>query len=300
MRKLIFILFLFIFSFTNICQTTGQSARLESEYKLDVQKEDVAPLWDFIESNYCVQEIVLDGMKLSGEASEEIFIDNYFDVEDGRFAEMEISLRYRKRFKDDVLLKELVQLKTPFSEDKVVRNEIKFDVKSNKNFNDLSNRHPFLKLLSGSDKERMSHHLAAYKVRPEQVQESLKLKQKRRRAYIKDERGESVATITLDEVNNFSFPYQKYAEVELELNELRYTAADEAEREKMNLLNQNIKSKLSQNFPSLKVDQRSKYRKMKILIDESKWSFLYENGMWLFFGLIVGGSSLLFIKDQFI
>jgi len=300
LRKLLFISCFFIFNLSNICLTYGQSGRLESEYKLDIQEKDVGPLWDFIQSNYCIEDIKLDGIELSGEASEEIFIDNYFDLEDGRFSAMEISLRHRKRFKDDILLKELVQLKTPFSIDKVVRNEIKFDVKSKKKFNDISNRHDFLKLLSGEDVDRMSHHLAEYKVRPEQIQESLKLKQKRRRAYITDKEGESVATITLDEVNNFNFPFQKYAELELELNELRYTAADEEERLKMNSLNQTIKNQLSERFPNLKVDQRSKYRKMKVLIDDSKLSMLYENTMWLFFALVVGGSSFLFIKDQFI
>lgn len=300
MRKLVFISCFFLFNFSNICLTLGQSGRLESEYKLDVEDEDVTPLWNFIQSTYCVDDIKVHGIELNGEASEEIFIDNYFDLEDGRFSEMEISLRHRKRFKDDILLKELVQLKTPFSKDKVVRNEIKFDVKSDKSFTDISNRHPFLKLLSGSDRDRMSHHLTVYKVRPEQIQESLKLKQKRKRAYIKDKKGESVATITLDEVNNFNFPFQKYAELELELNEVRYTAADEEERSRMNSLNDAIKKQLSDKFPNLEVDQRSKYRKMKILIDGSKLSLIYGNVMWLFFGLVVGGSSILFIKDQFI
>lgn len=298
MRKPSFISIFICVSFINIYQTVGQSGRLESEYKLDIQSQDVEPLWDFIKTNYAQENFTIDDLTLQGEESIEVFIDKYFDLEDGSFSEAEISLRHRKRFKNDTLLKELVQLKTPFSKDKVVRNEIKFDVKKKKNLNDLSNRHPFLKLLSGEDRDRMSFHLAEFKVRPEQIQESLKLKQTRKRIYIKDVRGESIATITLDEVNNFSFPFQEYAELELELNEIRYTEADEKERARMNALNENIKTSLSDKFPNLKVDQRSKYRKMKLLIDESQVSFVYKNGIWLFFGLIVSLSSFLFIKDQ--
>ena len=298
MRKPSFISIFICVSFINIYQTVGQSGRLESEYKLDIQSQDVEPLWDFIKTNYAQENFTIDDLTLQGEESIEVFIDKYFDLEDGSFSEAEISLRHRKRFKNDTLLKELVQLKTPFSKDKVVRNEIKFDVKKKKNLNDLSNRHPFLKLLSGEDRDRMSFHLAEFKVRPEQIQESLKLKQTRKRIYIKDVRGESIATITLDEVSNFSFPFQEYAELELELNEIRYTEADEKERARMNALNENIKTSLSDKFPNLKVDQRSKYRKMKLLIDESQVSFVYKNGIWLFFGLIVSLSSFLFIKDQ--
>lgn len=265
-----------------------------------MQIDEVSGLWDFIKTTYCLEQVNEAGMTLAGEESIEVFIDQYFDMEDGRFSEMEISLRHRKRFKDDILLKELVQLKTPFSEDKVVRNEIKFDVKSNKKYNDITNRHAFLRLLNGSDKERMSYHLAEYKLRPEEIQESLKLKQTRSRVYLTDEIGESVATITLDEVSNFSFPFQKYAELELELNEVRYTQANEVERQKMNALNASIKSNLSEQFPNLKVDQRSKYRKMKILIDESTVSYLFGHSAWFFLGLVVLSSSFLFIKDQLI
>lgn len=298
MRKSIFISFLiYLFTFSlHLCY--AQDGRLESEYKLDVPKQDAEELWLFVQSKYGKDNFIENDLELSGEESIEVFIDQYFDLADLSLAEAEVSLRHRKRYKDNVLLKELIQLKTPFSEDKVVRNEIKFEVDENKRYNDLSVRHPFLKLLGRTDTERMSFHLAPFKIRPEDIQESIKLKQIRSRIYIKDQTGESVATITLDKVNNFSFPYQEYTEVELELNEIRYTLADEQERAKMNALNEDIKNKLSQKFPNLKVDQRSKYRKMKELKDGDILSTLYENLMWICFGSIVGLSSVLFIKDQ--
>jgi len=218
LSKYFSISFFLLFAFANICQTYGQSGRLESEYKLDIPKGEVASLWDMIKSDFGQESFQLDGVAFKGEASKEDFFDTYFDTEDGRFAEMEISLRYRKRFKDGILLKKLIQLKTPFSEDKVVRNEIKFEVDDDKKLSDLNSRHDFLKHVANSELDRLSYELASLKLRPEEIQQSLKLKQTRNRVYIKDEMGESIATITLDEVYNNTFPFQDYAELELELN----------------------------------------------------------------------------------
>ncbi len=298
MNKALSIFSLVCSLYFQISVTSGQSGRLESEYKLDIPLSEVSALWSFIKSNYALEHFTFNDMNLRGQESVELFIDQYFDEPNLSFAEAEISLRYRKRFKDDILLKELVQLKTPYSKDKVIRNEIKFDVDRKKNFDDLFIRHPLLRLLNGSDTERMRYHLADFGLRPEEIQESVKLKQRRSRIYISDNKGESIATITLDEVNHNSFPFQEYAELELELNEIKFTEASDEERILMTELNDNIKTNLSKNFPNLSVDQRSKYRKMKAMVDESFLSKVYNNMMWICFGCIVCFSSLFFIKDH--
>ncbi len=278
----------------------AQAGRLESEYKLDVHPEDVSALWTFAQSEYGQSQFDLAGLQLNGQASTEVFIDKYFDVSDGSFADGEISLRHRKRFKDGQLLKQLIQLKTPYSEDKVIRNEIKFEVSESKNINDSSQRHDLLKYLKSSDADRLAYHLVPLKVRPEALEFSLKLKQTRKRIYISDHTGASIATITLDEVNLARFPFNHYAEMELELNEIRYTQADAEERKKMTDLNEAIKTQLSNNFPRLKVDQRSKYRKMKLLVDNSVAATTYDNLAWIFFGIITLLAAFFFIKDQWL
>lgn len=276
----------------------AQAGRLESEYKLDVHTEDVPALWDFVQSAYGRSQFNLEGLQLSGVVSTEVFIDKYFDLSDGSFADGEISLRHRKRFKDGQLLKQLIQLKTPYSDDKVIRNEIKFEVTDNKNIKDATQRHDLLKYLKSADADRLAYHLVPLKARLEALECSLKLKQTRKRIYIADQTGASIATITLDEVNLARFPFNHYAEMELELNEVRYTEADAAERKKMTALNEAIKMQLSNNFPRLKVDQRSKYRKMKLLVDNSLAASAYDNLAWLFFGLITLLAAFFFIKDQ--
>jgi len=287
--------------FLLLCACTAvqaQTGRLESEYKLDIPKGEVEALWQYIHETYAQSDFIVNDLHLSGQKSVETFIDRYYDAKDRRFSELEVSLRHRKRFKDGLLLKQLIQLKTPYSTDKVIRSEIKFDVDDNKNPNDLTKRHPLLQHLSNTDKDRMAYQLAAYDIRPEDIVSALKLKQIRKRVYIKNLSGESVATITLDKVSNCSFPFQSYAELELELNELRYTAASETERLQMTVLNDEIKSSLALNFPSLAIDQRSKYRKMQLLIESNMLSFFGANFMWFFFGLITLSAVVLFIKDQ--
>lgn len=294
MIRTILILSFFVFSSTLVFS----QGRLESEYKLAVPNDEVQTIWTYLQNSYVNEDISIGDLVLKGISAKEIFIDKYFDAADERFAKAEISLRHRKRFKDGKLIKELIQLKTPYSEDKVIRNEIKFEVNTKRKLNDISSRHPFLKFLNNAETERMKHQLAAFKINANQIDASLKLTQTRKRAYIKDLNNESVATITLDKVSNFSFPFQSFVELELELNEILYTEADENERAKLRGLNESIKEKLFENFPNLQVDQRSKYIKMKKCIEENMISFLYENVMWLFFGLIVFISSALFIKDQ--
>ena len=272
--------------------------RQESEYKLDIPKDEVTSLWNFLQDNFGKETFHLAGLTLNGQPSTEVFIDKYFDISDGRFAAGEISLRHRKRFKDDVLLKQLIQLKTPYSEDKVIRNEIKFEVDKSKELHNVSRRHDLLQYIKPSDVERLAYHLAPLKIRPQEIEFSLKLMQKRNRIYISDFEGESIATVTLDEVKLSRFPFTAYAEVELELNEIRYTQAKAEEREKMTALNDILKSKLTENFPRLKVDQRSKYRKMKELVDTSSTAKIYDNSVWFFFGAITLLAATFFIKDQ--
>lgn len=272
--------------------------RLESEYKLAIPNDQVDEVWNYLQHTFGQAAVDLGGIQLHGKSATEIFIDRYFDVEDGRFSEAEISLRHRKRFVDGQLIKQLIQLKTPHSEDKVIRKEIKFEADDNKQTTDAHARHAFLKHLKYADKERMAYHLSPYDVRPDELQAALKLKQKRQRIYLSDEAGESFATLTLDEVQHASFPFQTFAELELELNEIRYTEADDQGRTEMEKVNSEIKNRLFGKFPMLKVDQRSKYRKMRELVSTGWGQYIYGNVEWLFLGSITMTAFVLFVKDH--
>ena len=273
----------------------AQNGRLENEYKLAIPDKDVEALWIFLQSNF-TGDITIGRFVLNGTPSVERFMDVYYDTESKDLMKNNIGLRYRKRYKDDVLLKELIQLKTPFSADAVVRNEFKFEPIKKKS-TDLDSRHSLLKHLDKSGKENLAFELAEYHVKITDIDKALQLQQVRSRIYLKDENDESAATITLDKVNNTFFPFQEYAEVELELNEVRYTQADEEEKQMLVEINMELKKAIHTTFPDIEIDQRPKYNKMHELIEGNIWSVLRSNFMWIIYGSIVLVGIFVFSRD---
>ena len=89
----------------------AQDGRLENEFKLAIPNDEVNALWQFITSTFEKESFQIEGMNLNGSQSIEIFNDTYFDNQNKVLMYADIGLRYRKRYKDDVLIKELVQLK---------------------------------------------------------------------------------------------------------------------------------------------------------------------------------------------
>jgi len=102
-------------------------------------------------------------------------------------------------------------------------------------------------------------------------------------------------TITLDEVDYFYFPYPTFTEMELELNEIRYTLSDEAERKRLEDLNSNIKQQLMTAFPVLQQDQTPKYNKMHALVADSTIAQIYQRLQYILFGIIVASAVGLFL-----
>jgi len=260
----------------------AQQGRLENEYKLSIPQEDVEDLWNYLQDEFCKDNLTISGHILKGVKSVEKFKDVYFDNEDLDLIRHNIGLRYRKRYKDGVLLKTLIQLKTPYSSDAVVRNEFKFEPVHKKN-TDIDARHPLLKYLDKSSLESLQFELSPYKLRPKNLSKSVNLEQVRSRIYLSDNQGVSVATLTLDEVTNYFFPYQTYAEMELEINEVRYTNAQESEKKMLVDINEYLKNSIQGKFLNLEIDQRPKYNKMKELIEASFLSKLRLYYMWIIF-----------------
>ena len=276
----------FIFLFFGITSSViAQSDfRIESEYKLDVPAHIEDDMWSYISEGKILKEIDYQG-GLTSEVSEEQFLDVYFDDDKHSLYAQDVGLRYRKRFVNDELLKVLIQLKTPLELDGVARNEIKFDVKKSMESDDLQARHPFLRYIKKKNREELDYYLRKFGTTALEMDHSLSLTQTRKRLYIADSIS-ALATITLDYVRNNSFPFQRFTELELELNEIRYTNASAEEKMKMEAFNEALKKSLFANFPQLTQDQTPKYSKLKSVIDESWLSFLYINWMWIVWMLI--------------
>ncbi len=270
------------------CLSLAQSGeRIESEYKLNVPLNKSNELWTYLSGETFLNDFGKEN-KLNLEISEEDFIDIYFDNDIEELFLQEVGLRHRSRYKNDSLLKKLIQLKTPIEQGgDVARNEIKYEVKRSVDKNDFFARHDFLKYVKKRDREDINYQLNKFGVKAQEVGETHTLMQNRKRVYIHDVKG-ALATLTLDRVGNSSFPFQKYTELELELNEVRYTEADSIEKSQMETFNTQIKEKLKNRFPFLEEDQTPKYNKMKNLIDQSFLSTCYKYRMWIIlFGLVL-------------
>lgn len=282
-KSLNIILFL-IFAFVGL-SSFAQIGRLENEYKLSVPASESQDLWNFITKKYGNERVNISNVSLEGLTSREIFFDTYFDNTDKILLENKTGVRYRKRYKDNQLINEIIQLKMPQSEDGVIRNEIKFRVK--KSLNSQFQKHPLLKFLSKGDITTLGFHISRLNLRPEDLKTEVELKQDRKRVYLTNSENENYLTITLDEVSNRSFPFQEFTELEIELNEIRYTDADEKEKQRMAAVSEELKKSIHTNFPNIKVDQTPKYNKMSALIGENWLSSFGQKYIWLVYGLIL-------------
>ena len=244
--------------------------RIESEYKLDVPPEAVDSLWAFMVDTFAARELLHYDSSLTYSFSEEVFEDRYFDTPKRELANLQIGLRYRRRYVADTLVKELVQLKLPAGDSSgVARREIKFNVyrKVKKGSADRMALHPFWRLIRPSERPELSRLLIYYKIEANELRSELSLRQLRRRVYIS--RGaEPLITLTLDQVEHRGLPHIGYAELEMELNELRYTRASAEERLLMERLNEQFKQEILSRFPQMQQDQRPKYNKLLDLLEQ--------------------------------
>jgi len=275
---------LILISVTDLCAQSAE--RVESEYKLGIPNDEAESLWKYLQSKPFLSKLRTE-YDLKTVASIEDFVDVYYDDANQNLYKQKVGLRYRSRFIKDTLIKQLVQLKTPLLADGVARTETKYEIKKSKDKNDIYARHKLLKYIKKKDRRNLNYQLAKFGSESLKMQPEVKLRQTRSRIYITDSIA-SLATITLDEVTNLKFPFQRYTEMELELNEIRYTESDTSGKKKMERFNEKLRNGLLESFPSLYQDQTPKYNKMKQMIDGSWLSKAYEYRMWIALSLILG------------
>jgi len=283
MKSALIIVILFLITSQSYSQQYG---RLESEYKLSVPDDQKDEVWTFLQERFLNSGSELSNRSISATRSSEKFIDQYFDSKDQILSKNKSGLRLRKRYVKDTLIKELIQLKLPQDSLGLTRTEIKFELDNKRSAKDLWDRHPFMKYIRKSDLEKLNFHLSHLFLKVDQLAPALKLVQKRDRIYIADSIS-AIATVTLDKVNNINFPFQGFVELEIELNEIRYTDAESEERAEMDMIREELKTIIVSEFNDLKVDQTPKYNKMGSLIQESILGKLYKNIMWIIFGVII-------------
>jgi hypothetical protein len=141
------------------------------------------------------------------------------------------------------------------------RGEIKFDIEYPTKIKTTADAHPVLGIIKNSDRESFKQMVSDLGIDPYSLKKILTNIQRRRSLYI-PRNGEQFISIRLDECSSEMF-WSKWEHVELEpeLNEIPYTAADSAGRAYMESINMKIVDDIQQRFPEIKRDLTPKYNK---------------------------------------
>lgn len=237
------------------------AARLETEYKLSVPAGQGALIWRWLRTTYATTKPRALGANWVSALGEERFEDRYFDDPARTLLRARAGLRHRRRYElDGTLKKQLVQLKTTDDSAGLLREELKF-----KPADDAAVTAPLTTLLRAADRPRLDSALQALGVRLEDLSQALVLHQRRQRLYLRAD-GDDYSTITLDSSYHAGEPPASFVEIEVELNEKRFTGASVEERARMQTVLAGIRADLLGQFPGLEQDQRPKYQKLAELL----------------------------------
>ncbi len=246
--------------------------RVENEYKLSVPDAELEPLREFLRRRYASGDGSIFpelGPEFAATISDEAFLDRYFDTKKLDVLHGEGGVRYRTRHnlgdatKDRKHGRELVQLKLRRPGDQLLnRTEVKFEVNPPRNAKSPLDRHPLIGLVDRDEQMAFIRTMSDYGLDASRMQPTLTVEQRRWRVYV-TRQGNPFATLTLDEVkSNWSFWNVAFVELEIELNEIAYTEADEASRGEMETLTRRMKDDILATFPAVRQDQTPKYNKV--------------------------------------
>lgn len=243
--------------------------RIENEDKLDVPPEKVDEVW-----NYMVARLVddksfllsLDSI-LTSYWNDELFIDEYFDTPELIMLDRKSGVRHRTRYNltDTTSRKhgrQLMQVKINNIDGNAMnRGELKYKIEYPASIKTADDVHPVLRRIKDDERIEFKKVMAEIGVDPYSLKPILTNTQRRRSLYI-PRGGEQFISIRLDEcASEMLFWDWKHVELEPELNELPYTAADSAGRAFMEGINQRIVDDILQQFPEIKRDLTPKYNK---------------------------------------
>lgn len=244
--------------------------RLENEDNLSVPDAQVSKLWQYLNDNFVASRDFLASLdlNLTTSQSDEEFTDQYFDTAKLELLALKDGVRHRYRFndtnpEDKKSGRELVQAKISNIDDNAHnRGELKFSVASAPaQPKSQADTHSLLRLLSPDDRLALEKALREIKIMPASLRPILTNVQKRRRIYIN--LGDlPFMTLSLDNVRSRRWWFKtEYNQLEIELNEITYTAANGPEREFMRQTSEQIVGRIIAAFPELKQDLTPKYNK---------------------------------------
>lgn len=285
--------------------------RIEDEAKLRVPEEQVEQVWAWLVEHYrdC-SWLDRDGVHFTSTLGDESFADTYFDEPGLRMVDSNSGVRHRRRVvnsgsatrKDG---RALLQIKLNREDPTgLARSEIKYKVDPPEEARTQDDLHPMIGLVARDERPALLQRFAEMGIDPYGMRPVLTVNQVRRRVYVAD-KGGAFATLTLDQctVNDFGADLH-WTEIELELNEIRYTEVDAAKRKWMKGVQQTLQDDLLAKFPGIVQDQTPKYTKAFVGLEAATWMPLRTMIRWRLspaemMGAIYGGAALGFAALAF-
>jgi hypothetical protein len=290
----------------------GTSERIEYEIKLKILLEQRAAVLEWLQRRYAdCSWLERDGHVFSTTFGNEDFTDIYFDTPDLQLLAKQSGVRHRTRRvrtgpaggKDG---RQLLQIKLNRGDATgLARSEVKFNVSSRRKSETLDDAHAMLGLVTRDQRQECKAVLNSLGIDPYMMRPILTLKQNRQRVYLSDQKG-ALATLTLDLCSTTSWRTNlRWLDAELELNEIRYTAADKAEQQAMERVIATIQADLQQAFPSIVQDQTPKYNVAFASIKTTTWMPMHTLIRWgvnaddfmgiIMIGVLAAGGALLYV-----
>jgi len=248
---------------------SGTPVRIENEAKLVVPSQILEEVWQYMLERLVNDKSFIQSLDPSLDSYwyDELFTDVYYDTPDLAMLGRQSSVRYRTRqnLTDPTQIKsgrELLQIKlSDIDSNTFNRGEIKYNIQIKWKKSDPDSLHPVLGLINPSDRRNFKQVMAQLNIDPYLLKRILVLNQRRRSIYI-THNGNAFISLRLDEVTS-QMLWAKYShdEIEPELNEIPYTAANQKTREYMQSIVDKIRDDIMQKFPEVKLDLTPKYNK---------------------------------------
>lgn len=264
-----------------------KNIRIEYEIKLRLPLEQIDDVWDWLLVRYKdFSWLNGEGYLFSGEFGDEDFTDTYFDTSDLTILAENNGVRHRMRTVNSGPASEkdgrqLIQIKLDRGDATgAARSEIKFNVSMGDDRKGANDSHPLVGLVKTNEVGKFKTTFYTHNIDPYKLRSVLTLNQNRRRIYLSDQNG-AFATLTLDLVSTKSWGTNlKWADLELELNEIRYTEANPEIRQKMERIIEKIQGEILQAFPMIIPNQTPKYNTAFTSIEEESWLPLRQVIRW--------------------
>ena len=271
-----------------------ETVRVEDDFNLSYPVGKSDEIVAYLKSRYIDDQSFVNslGSEFSSSYGDEVFTDKYFDTPGLDLYQRRAGLRHRLRVdlldpNSEKSGRELIQLKLS-AEDKLLeqdssgsRNEIKFDVV----YPDLTEKddfHPVIGLIHQDEREQFKVYVQDLKINPYKFKQILVLQQHRRRIYL-NLNGETFISFSIDDVKSARWwAKAEFSQMEIELNEVAYTGADQATKDRMHQIREEMIQDLREQFGYLQDDTTIKYTKTFDLLAEKIFWFKF----WILIGVL--------------